>query len=287
MKVLFIGCGDIGVRAIRRLQMLQGWAGLAMRRHPDRLPAAIPSVTGDICDTPELTELLRNAGVDAIVVTLTPGEMSDEGYRASYVAGAGSLARAIKDSGWCSGPVLWVSSTGVYGQDGGEWVDELSDTAPASYRCKRLLQAEGLIIRLTVPTVIVRYSGIYGPGRGRMLTQIKRGELAPPQPVQWSNRIHAEDCAGVLVHLLQCYRTDQPLHKLYLATDSDPTPLHEVHHWLAGQMGVSLSNSVTTTSVGRTGNRRCSNRRLLESGYQFLYPTFREGYPALISESPE
>ena len=286
MKVLFIGCGDIGVRCIRRLSSLEGLTGLAMRRHPDRLPAAIPSVAVDICDTPHLTEILGSAGVDAIVVTLTPLEMSDEGYRASYVAGAQSLARAIKDSGWCSGPVLWVSSTGVYGQGGGEWVDELSESAPKSYRGKRLLQAEGLIGQLMLPTVVIRYSGIYGSGRGRMLAQIKRGELAPEQPVQWSNRIHAEDCAGVLVHLLQRYWADEPLHNLYLATDSEPAPLHEVHQWLAGQLAISLPDTVATTNIGRGGNRRCRNRRLLESGYQFLYPTFREGYAALISELP-
>lgn len=286
MKVLFIGCGDIGVRCIRQLAMLEGLTGLAMRRHPDRLPAGISSVAGDICDTPHLTELLRNAGVDAIAVTLTPGEMSDEGYRASYVAGAESLAKAIGDSGWCAGPVLWVSSTGVYGQGGGEWVDELSDTVPASYRGKRLLQAEGLVSQLSVPTVVIRYSGIYGPGRGRMLAQIKRGELAPPQPVQWSNRIHSEDCAGVLVHLLQRYRADKPLHDLYLATDNEPAPLHDVHRWLAGQLSMNRPDPVATTGADRAANRRCSNRRLVESGYQFLYPTFREGYAALIAESP-
>lgn len=287
MKVLFIGCGDIGVRCIHKLQMLEGWTGLAMRRHPGRLPATIPSVTGDICDTPHLTELLRNASIDAIVVTLTPAEMSDEGYRASYVAGAESLAMAIRDSGWCSGPVLWVSSTSVYGQGGGEWVNELSDTVPAFYRGKRLLQAEGLIGGLPVLAVVIRYAGVYGPGRGRMLAQLHRGELAPPQPVQWSNRIHAEDCAGVLVHLLHRYRADKPLHSLYLATDNEPVPLYDVHRWLAQQLGISMPATVATASAGRVGNRRCSNRRLLESGYQFLYPTFREGYAALISESPE
>ena len=284
MKVLFIGCGDIGVRCIHRLQILEGWTGLAMRRHPDRLPATTPSVAGDICDTPHLTALLRSTGIDAIVVTLTPGEMSDAGYRASYVAGAESLAQAINDSGWCSGPVLWVSSTGVYGQGGGEWVDELSETVPESYRGKRLLQSEGLISQLSVPAVVIRYTGIYGPGRGRMLAQVKRGELAPAQPVQWSNRIHAEDCAGVLVHLLQRYRDDKPLHTLYLATDNEPAPLYDVHRWLAEQLGITPPDTVATTGAGRAGNRRCSNRRLLESGYRFLYPTFREGYAALISE---
>lgn len=286
MKVLFIGCGDIGVRCLRRLSVLEGLTGLAMRRHPDRLPATIPSVAGDICDTPHLTELLRNAGVDAIVVTLTPGEMSDEGYRASYVVGAESLAKAIGDSGWHSGPVLWVSSTGVYGQSGGEWVDELSDTVPASYRGKRLLQADVLIRELPVTAVVIRYAGIYGPGRGRMLAQVKKGELVPPQPVQWSNRIHAEDCAGVLVHLLQRYRADKPLHSLYLATDNEPAPLHDVHRWLAAQLGISMLDTVATTGAGRAGSRRCNNQRLLDSGYRFLYPTFREGYAALISESP-
>tara|TARA_R110002074_G_scaffold28944_1_gene83190 strand:- start:148 stop:390 length:243 start_codon:yes stop_codon:yes gene_type:complete len=80
------------------------------------------------------------------------------------------------------------------------------------------------------------------------------------------------------------------LEALYLATDNEPVPAHDMQSWLAGQLGVDVGSELgaqDVQQVSRQGNRRCSNRRLRDSGYQFLFPTFREGYQALLGKLSE
>lgn len=285
VKVLFIGCGDIGVRTIQRLECSQGglvWQALAMRRHPERLPPNISSVAVDLRDTEALAGLLVSHCFDAIVVTLTADQMTDQGYADTYVAGAKALQSAIVQSGQPPGLVIWVSSTGVYHQSNGEWVDELSETNPSSFRGKRLLEAEQVIQQLAVSSVVVRFSGIYGPGRSRLISQVRQGVIASAVPVHWANRIHSEDCAGVLAHLLSRFGQGAVLENLYLATDNESAPAHEVQRWLAEQVEIE---PLEGSEARRMGNRRCRNQRLRSSGYLFCYPTYREGYGALLVDS--
>jgi nucleoside-diphosphate-sugar epimerase len=285
LKALFVGCGDIGVRTIQSLECSQDglvWQALAMRRHPERLSPNISSVAVDLKDTEALAGLLASRSFDAIVVTLTADQMTDQGYVDTYVAGAQALQSAIVQSGQSPGLVIWVSSTGVYHQSNGEWVDELSETNPSSFRGKRLLEAEQVIQQLPVPSVVVRLSGIYGPGRSRLISQVRQGVVVPAVPVHWTNRIHSEDCAGVLTHLLNRFGQGEVLENLYLATDNEPAPAHEMQCWLAEQVGVE---PLETSEARRMGNRRCSNQRLRTSGYLFCYPTYREGYGTLLADS--
>jgi nucleoside-diphosphate-sugar epimerase len=305
LKILFAGCGDISLRTITKLQQVGSdtvWPVLAMRRNLAKLPKGIDAVAGDVRDSDGLWELLEDKAMDTLVVTLTPTEMSDEGYRDSYVVAAQSIKAAIEK---CSQPpslIIWVSSTGVYGQSEGEWVDELTMTSPASFRGKRLLEAESIIDSLPVASVVVRFSGIYGPGRNRLISQVKRGELASELPVTWTNRIHADDCAGVLAHLLGRFSRGEVLEKSYIATDNKPVPAYEMQGWLANEMGLESgekakgsehssskynSSDMNQSIKPRAGSRRCSNQRLLESGYKFLYPTYREGYRALLKEGTD
>ena len=302
LKILFAGCGDIGLRTITKLQTVGSdpvWQVLAMRRNLEKLPKSIDSVAGDVRDSDSFWRLLEDKNIYALVVTLTPSDMSDEGYRDSYVMAAQSIKAAVEK---CSRPpslIIWVSSTGVYGQSEGEWVDELAAASPTSFRGKRLLEAENIIDSLSVASVVVRFSGIYGPGRNRLISQVKRGELAPKLPVAWTNRIHAEDCAGVIAHLLGKFSRGEFLEKRYIATDNKPVPAHEMQHWLANEMGFESgenskgsehsssknnSSEMNQPIKPRAGSRRCSNQRLLKSGYEFLYPTYREGYRALLNE---
>lgn len=309
LKVLFVGCGDIGMRAIHQLQHLGvasvagiDWKPLAMRRHPEALPADIDTLTGDVRDVEGLAGILNEHCVDAMVVTLSPDEITDEGYRNTYVEAAQAIALAIGKAQRSPRLVLWVSSTGVYGQCNGEWVDEASETMPTSFRGKRLVEAENKIASLSVPSVVIRFSGIYGPGRSRLINKVKNGDIAPDVPLQWTNRIHTDDCAGVIAHLLTLFFTGKQLEQVYLATDNQPVSAHEVQSWLASELGVKHEENApkktgqqTTGLLGKTigkrigkkaapGNRRCNNQRLVQSGYVFRYPTFQEGYRSLIEQ---
>jgi len=297
LKVLFAGCGDIAVRAIAQLNNLQSdsdWQTLGMRRNVAKLPAGIDAIAGDIRDRAYLQDLLATQNIDVLVVTLTPNQMSDEGYRDSYVVAAQSIESAVKACRQPPGLIVWVSSTGVYGQNSGEWVNESTETNPVSFRGKRLLEAENIISSLPIESVIVRFSGIYGPGRNRLINQIKKGELVSEQPVSWTNRIHSEDCAGVIVHLLERFSRSEHLYPCYIGTDDEPVPAYEMRRWLAAEIGIQFNNvnqvepggeshsSSDASSATDNSGRQCSNQRLRDSGYEFLYPTYREGYRALL-----
>jgi len=188
------------------------------------------------------------------------------------------LARAMALASSVPKLVIWVSSTSVYGHCNGDWVNEQSPTTAQSFSGKLLLEAEQQITALPCPTVIVRFSGIYGPGRTRMLDQIIAGKGRPAQPEQWSNRIYSEDCAGVLAHFVRAFDAGRELENLYIATDCAPVTQHELRIWLAQQLEVELEDEI----VEQKAIRRCSNQRLLDSGYQFVYPSYKEGYQSLI-----
>jgi nucleoside-diphosphate-sugar epimerase len=280
LKILLAGCGDIGQRtALKFAQLPSGHQCFGLKRNPQNLPASITPIAGNMTDVEQLTSIL-NQQFDVVIVTLTPQSFTEQAYRDSYVAGAEALAAAIEETQSRPKLVLWVSSTSVYGNNQGAWVDETTPTNPVSFSGQLLLQAEQTIGRLPCAYSIVRFSGIYGSGRTRMLDQIKAGKGRPAQPEQWSNRIHSDDCAGVLAHLVELFDRGETLESIYLGTDKEPVTQHDMRRWMASQMQVQLTEEI----VVQNAIRRCSNQRLLESGYEFIYPGYREGYLALMKE---
>jgi nucleoside-diphosphate-sugar epimerase len=277
LKILFAGCGDIGSRSASRLAADFDCFGL--KRNPQTLPDFISPLAGSMTDLNLMVEVL-NQGFDVVVATLTPDGFTPEAYQRAYVDSAKTLASAMTLATSVPKLVIWVSSTSVYGHCNGGWVDEQSPTTALSFSGKLLLEAEQQITALPCATVIVRFSGIYGPGRTRMLDQIIAGKGRPAQPEQWSNRIYSEDCAGVLAHLVRAFDAGKELESLYIATDCAPVTQHDLRIWLAEQLEVELKDEI----VEQKAIRRCSNQRLLDSGYEFLYPSYKEGYRLLIAE---
>jgi nucleoside-diphosphate-sugar epimerase len=280
LKILLAGCGDIGCRT--GLRLAPQFECFGLKRNPQNLPDSIVPMAGSVTDLNRLQEVLAE-GFDVVVVTLTPGTFTPEAYQKSYVDGAATLATAIDNSTYKPRLVIWVSSTSVYGNNQGAWVDEQSPTAAQSFSGKLLLQAEEHISALPCTSIIVRFSGIYGPGRTRMLSQIMAGKGRPAEPEQWSNRIHSDDCAGVLAHLIDCFDRGVKLDSLYVATDCAPVTQHDLRRWLAAQLDVELHDEI----VEQKAIRRCSNQRLLDTGYQFIYPGYKEGYQSLIDAQPK
>ena len=285
-KVLLIGYGDIARRLHGKLS--ESYQCVGLRRNVVE-QAGIETRVGDIGDAGTAQELLSE-GFDVVVVTLTPDEISAEGYDKAYVRTARSLMSAIQATEKPPGLVLWVSSSSVYGQQDGELVDEQSETLPGGFAGQALLQAEQLLAEpvaadAEVKTVVVRCSGIYGPGRQRLIQQVRDGKGCAKAPVLYTNRIHADDVSGVLAHFIEQHKQGQMLESIYLATDCEPVPLWDVKHWLAEEMGLPKDLLTGDYPAGRRGSKRCSNQRLLASGYKFKFPTFREGYGDLITHS--
>lgn len=275
-KLLILGCGDLGRRLAGRMAPL-GYAVTGLRRHPPEDSEHLTYVATDASRIPPLERALV-PDYDVVVITLTPDERTDEGYYRSYVRSCENLVMALKNQAQSPRLVVFVSSTGVYGQSDGEWVDETSPTEPDRFSGKRLLEAERIISGSGFPYCIVRFSGIYGPGRDRMQTLVRQGRAT--LSARYTNRIHADDCAGVLAHLIERNRLGQPVEPLYLASDDEPAPMAEVVNWLAMQMKVDQARFAP--DEGGLG-KRCDNARLKASGYVFQYPNYREGYEALLN----
>lgn len=274
MKILLAGCGDIGKRTAMQLA---GHQCFGLRRQPDELPSSIQPIAGDMTNTDQLVGILDQQ-FDVVIVTLTPDSFTEQAYRESYLAGAQALASAMDLVSSRPKLVLWVSSTSVYGNSQGKWVDESSPTLPESFSGKVLLEAEQVIRALPCCYSIVRFSGIYGPGRERLLSQVRAGKGRPAEPQQWSNRIHADDCAGILAHLIDHFADGLGLDPVYIGSDCSPVTQHDLRNWMAAQLGVTLEEEI----VAQKSIRRCSNQRLLQAGYKFIYPSYKEGYLSLI-----
>jgi nucleoside-diphosphate-sugar epimerase len=145
---------------------------------------------------------------------------------------------------------------------------------------QRLLEAERLLQASGYSHVVVRFAGIYGPGRERLLTSVRTGAPVPRALSNLTNRIHRDDCAGFLEHLLRLAAPEP----LYVGVDDEPVELAVLLRWLAQATGQAAPAVDAAPVSQRGGNKRCSNRRLKETGYRLRYPTFREGYGALIGK---
>lgn len=275
MKVLIAGCGYVGC-ALGSILSAEGHEVFGLRRNPDALPTGIESVSVNLYE-PVPPEALPESP-DFVIYAVSPGGPGDEAYRRAYVDGPRNLLEAISARGDQPQRFIFISSTRVYAQSNGEWVDETSSTQPDGYAGRRLLEGECAVLDGPFPATVLRLSGIYGPGRESF---IDRALEAPPEgaPPSYTNRIHRDDCAGSLRHLMFLPNPEP----LYVGVDHEPADRRTVADWLSERRDLPLKEKYPETS--RRSNKRCSNARLVASGYEFLYPTFREGFQALLEEA--
>ncbi|MFY0989028.1 SDR family oxidoreductase [Halomonas sp. C05BenzN] len=277
---LILGCGDIGTALGRRLKEA-GQRVVGVRRNAAALEdAGLEAVSLDLGDTAGLAGL---PDADVLVYVVSADHFDEEAYRVAYPEGLKAALAEYAGRSRAPRHVFFVSSTSVYAQQEGEAVDESSPTAPSGFSGQLMREAEQALIDHDLPGTVVRFSGIYGPGRDRLIRQVSEGRIAPASPAMYTNRIHRDDCAGVLAHLVDLALAGKPLHELYLGSDCEPAPLHEVMAWLARQLKVEATETIQSP-LRRRASKRCDNRRLLESGYVFRYPSYREGYAQVLRE---
>lgn len=269
-NILFAGCGDLG-GAAATLLVQAGHSVTAIRRTPGAVPPGVHHVSADLASGVGLQQLENN--FDAVVYVVSAGRSGAAAYRAAYVAGLRNLLNC--DGIRSAGRLVFVSSTSVYGQSDGEWVDADSPTSPQRFNGQIMLEAEHLAVSQP-GGVALRLGGIYGPGRERMLGWVREQLPCVADPPQFTNRIHRDDAARAIVHLLNLAQP-QPI---YIGTDNDPAPQHVVLDWIADELG--LDAVPRHGKVRAVGSKRCANTALLDSGFEFDYPTFRDGYAALI-----
>ncbi len=281
-RVLIAGCGDLGLRVARLLALEsasnQSWG---LRRNPSlESTSDLPGFSWMAADLTQ-PDTLRNVPKDIthVLYTAAPNARTEADYRAVYRDGLERLLQAVASPALQR--VLFVSSTAVYGDHVAQWIDEDTPTAPKSFNGRVLLETEQWLHSQSAQfeTLSLRLSGIYGPGRSYLLDRLRAGQAtAPAAETHWVNRIHIEDAAAAVLHLLNLPNPQA----IYLVTDSTPLPMRVLYETLAKLVGGPVPpEGAAPTSVG---SKRLSNTRLRDSGFSFKWPDSRDGHAALISE---
>jgi nucleoside-diphosphate-sugar epimerase len=276
-RILVVGLGDLGGRIAVRLAA--AGARVTGARRGVGGPSGIAVLPVDVRDPSACAAL--PAETDALVLCLTPDRRDETGYRETFVGAARNLARRF--AGAPLAGAVFVSSTAVYGQGGGAEIDDATPAAGGSWRGTVLREAEAAFDALPGPTTALRLTGLYGPGRTALLERVLRGSGAPSQPVHWTNRIHRDDAAEAVVHLLARAAAGAPLPSRVVGSDPAPAPRHEVLEWLAARLGVSLEED-PGTGRDRAPSRRILPRFLQGTDFRWRHPDYRSGFEEVVAE---
>jgi len=277
-NVLIVGCGYVG-ETLGVRQQGQGHRVFAMRRNPAGLPDGFVPVRADVTRADGIGALPGR--VDFVVFAVGAKSRDESAYRAVYLDGIGNVLRVLGDEGQRPALIVFTSSTAVYGQRRGEWVDEDSPTHPRDFAGEIMLSAERLLHGSRHPSTVLRLGGIYGPGRDSLVQRAVAGQSIPVYDgPHYGNRIHRDDAAGAIAHLLALDETAPT----YLGVDDEPADRADVMRWVARELGRVLPEEPADSSRG-AGSKRCRNTRLRATGYQLERPTYREGYADLLPDS--
>ena len=272
-RTIFIaGCGDVG-STLAQLLLQKGHRVIGLRRNINQLPQGIQGISADLTQIDVLKPALQSiAQCDILVYSAAASNHTEQGYTEAYINGLQNVLNALP----CQPKhIFFTSSTGVYHQADHSWVDENSECLPTRFSGQIMFKAEQIVQQGIIPGTVVRFSGIYGPGRSHLINKVKNGEVATEAPTQYTNRIHRDDCAGSIEHLITKQLSGEHIENCYLASDDQPTPLYAVTLWISEQLNIPTHSK----SVSRiTGSKRCNNQRLKDSGYVFKYPSYKEGY---------
>lgn len=264
-KILIAGSGYVGAATAALLER-DGHQVFRVRRNVTPGYLSVDLVDGSLDALPR--------GLDAVVFAAAPGGGSVAAYEAVYVRALGRVLEYLDRTGASQTRLVLTSSTSVYGQTNGEWVDEDSPAEPESATAALIRRGERL---LRPGDAALRLGGIYGPGRESFLNSIRSGAIrVNPLQSAFTNRIHRDDAAGILRHLLGIDK----LYTVYNGVDCEPAPRAVVAGWIAARLGVAVAEAAEEEASALRGNKRVSNARLLAAGYRFVYPTYKEGYGA-------
>ncbi len=284
MKKLVIGCGYLGLRVAQRWTA-QGDQVFALTRSPERAQTlarlGVQPIVGDVTQP---SSLLQLPAVDTVLYSVGYDRRAAASINEVYVEGMRNVLNHLPNE---IGRLLYTSSTGVYGQNEGEWVDEDSTCQPqreggiACLEAENLVRASAKIEQLN----ILRLAGLYGPGRIPSRAQMDRGEPIATAAQGWLNLIHVIDAVRAIVAV-----ENSPLTRsLLLVADSEPVTRQAYFEYMAQLCDAprpSFTAPEPNSAVSQRGvsSKRVNSQRMFEILRQPLrFPTYRSGLKAILS----
>ena len=267
--VLVAGAGDVGTRLAWRLAV-EGRRVFALRRGEMPAGDGIAWLRGDLTRPETLAGLPK---IDALVFAPAPDAREEAAYRAVFVDGLRHVIEALPDM---PKRTVFVSSSAVYGEHGGDWIDEDTPPSPPGFNGRVLIEAEAWLASRPVGGISLRLAGLYGPGRTQLFDRLREGKAAVPRGRQvYANRIHVDDAAAAIACLLDVAAPE----RVYIGVDDTPLPIDELYDHLARLIGAPPPPD--GPALAGVGNKRLSNARLRATGFRCAWPDARDGYAAL------
>jgi nucleoside-diphosphate-sugar epimerase len=291
VTTLIIGCGYLGQR-VGRLLAGRGepvFGTVRSQARAARIAAlGIEPVVADVLNPQSLRGL---PAADRVFYCVGFDRSAGASMRTVYVDG---LLNVLDDRPGGVRRFVYASSTGVYGQALGEWVDETTPAAPRNESGKICLEAEERLRRwaqrrdTAQHAVVLRFAGLYGPGRVVRRTLIEQGEVIPGDPDKLLNLIHIDDAARTVVSTLAADSRD----RIYLVSDDRPVTRHEYYGLTASLLGAPAPRfappEAGSLEEGRDAtNKRVANHRMKAGlGIELIYPDISTGLPAALFPGP-
>ena len=279
MDKLIVGCGYLGRRVAARW-LAQGHRVLATTRSRERAEdLSRLGVEPVVCDVLDGASLAALPAVPVVLYCVGLDRSSGRSMREVYVEGLGNFLAARP-----RGRLLYVSSTSVYGQTEGEEVDEEAATEPAEPSGQVVLEAERLLRQRSPEAVLLRFAGIYGPGRLLRRRAIEAGERIAADPERWLNLIQVEDGAAAV---LAAEARAAP-GRVCNVCDDRPVRRRDFYALLAQLLGAPAPRLVPPAPgeplpPHERANRRIRNQRLREElAAELRYASYEAGLPASL-----
>ncbi len=290
---LIIGTGYLGKR-LARAWLSQGDTVFAVTRSPERASVlAAEGFSPLVADVTQPETLSRLPSVDTLVYCAAYDRKSHDSPFSVYVAGLGNVLQTAAGKSAC---IVHISSTGVYGDQAGDWTYECSPTRPLRPSAKALLEAEDLLRSSSAGprSIVLRLAGIYGPGRIPLLENLRRATPLPGAADAVINLIHVDD--AVTAVLLANDKAARP--NLFNVSDGHPVTRAAFYSELARILSLrgpqaehpiqNVGSGVPESGPGVAANRgmghkRVSNDKICrELGFSCRYPTYREGLLSIV-----
>lgn len=266
-RILVAGLGYVGLPLAEAL-VQEGHQVFGLKRKPYQ-----SSSIQVLCFDATNSESLVLPEVDEVVFCMAPKSRDLEIYKSCYVDATKNIIAALPGK---TPAMYFVSSTAVYSQDQGEWVDEsMADSPEPNNRSGILRAAEEHVLAATDDSYALRFGGIYGPGRTRLIQKLANGDVPLSAKPYYTNRIHRDDCVAAIQHL----QHERPASGTYNAVDDDPADRNDMIRWAQSELGSPVQEK--TENQGQM-NKRVSNKKLKASGFKFQYSSFKDAYKEIL-----
>jgi len=272
--LLIVGCGTLG-SSVAELRIHAGDRVLGLTRHPRELPNGTVPLLGDVTKPECFANIMES--VDHVVYCVGPSGRDVSAYRSVFDLGLSNLLDWLIATSRRKSRLLFVSSTSVYGQTDGQWVDEQSETSPRDATAQVLLEAEQRVLSICPNSVVLRLAGIYGPSRKSLVERAAAGLLPGQLGDHFVNRMYLLDCARAVEHLLHLDAAE----RLFIGADDEPASQRTVLTWLSEHFDLPPVPARDPVQHCAPNHKRCRNTQLCQSGFYLKYPTFRQGYTEL------